>query len=202
MWRPRVCNQVWKGKRCPNRNNGCRFAHPTPCSNDHCRSGPSQGCKAFHPPTSGKGNGKGSVRRGGAAPKKKNNGKNGSNKSRKPNAKRSAPSNGRAGGSAGNSGNGSSKSIAHQLGERVEMMERQLGLGRERLSYRDVAARGLNARDDGGSPDANTNIPSIGSRPIGRRPPGFGHVQPDPAMLSTVVAAVMAVLAGGHQHHF
>ncbi len=149
----------------------------------------------------GTGNGRGSVHRGGAAPKG-NSGNNGGNNSRKPNARRSGPS----GSSGSSSSSSSSKSITRQLGERVEMMERQLGL-QSRLSYRDVAARGLIAKggDSSGS-NADTNIPNIGSigpRPIGRVTPGFGHAQHDPSMISTVLAAVLAVLAGGNQQqHF
>ncbi len=79
-------------------------------------------------------------------------------------------------------------------------MERQLGLREERdmgrkLSYRNVAARGLPA-SRGASSGGNTN--PQGSGPDRMGPGGFGLAQPDPTTLSTVVAAVMAVLAGGN----
>ncbi len=190
-WRPRVCNQVWKGRSCNNMSNGCRFAHPTPCANNRCKSGPATGCKAFHPRVSKgdltrRGNGKGSVRRDDAAPK----GNNG--KSHQPSAKRNRASN-------SNNSNTRSRSSDLRLGERVELMERQLGLREEmgrKLSYRDVAARGLTTPSSSfNSNNGHTN----GSRPDGMGPGGFGLAQPSPDMLGAVVAAVMAVLAGKGQ---
>ncbi len=196
-WRPRVCNQVWKGGNCNNRNNGCRFAHPTPCTSNRCGSGPSPGCRAFHPRVSRgdltkKGNGKGGVRRGDAAPK----GNSSSNRSRQPITRRNATSHG--GGNS--SGNNNSRPAELQLRERIELMERRLGLreaeeaGGRRLSYRDVVARGLSTPGGSGS---NNNNPTHGTRSGGLGRGGSGLAQPDPAMLSTVVAAVMAVLTGG-----
>ncbi len=200
-WRPRVCNQVWKGRTCKNRTNGCKYAHPTPCANDRCITSPSAGCRAFHPPHKGKGNGRGSVRKGGDAPKGK-----GSNPNR-PNARRNGGSSSGSNNSGGNdsssgnarSNNNASRSRSNgglQLKERLDMMERRLGLqdmerrnNREKVpSYRDVTARGLCS---GVGP-----VPSNGGAMKG----DFGHARPDPAMLSTVVAAVLAVLAGGKQH--
>ncbi len=194
-WRPRVCNQVWKGRSCNNMSNGCRFAHPTPCSNNRCKSGPATGCKAFHPRVNKgdltrRGNGKGSVRRGDAAPK----GNNG--KSHQPSARRNGASN-------SNNSNTRPRSSDLRLGERVELMERQLGLREEmgrRLSYRDVAARGLTTPAPNNSNSINSNNSHTnGSRPDGMGPGGFGLAQPSPDMLSAVVAAVMAVLAGKGQ---
>ena len=76
-------------------------------------------------------------------------------------------------------------------------MEKRIGLqekGRgddmgKKLSYRDVAARGISS---------SASNPSLMPGPTKE---GFGHVQPDPAVVSTVVAAVMAALAGGN-HRF
>ena len=82
-------------------------------------------------------------------------------------------------------------------------MERQLGLREEmgrRLSYRDVAARGLTTPAPSNSNSINSNNSHTnGSRPDGMGPGGFGLAQPSPDMLSAVVAAVMAVLAGKGQ---
>ncbi len=176
-------------------SNGCRFAHPTPCSNNRCKSGPATGCKAFHPRVNKgdltrRGNGKGSVRRGDAAPK----GNNG--KSHQPSARRNGASN-------SNNSNTRPRSSDLRLGERVELMERQLGLREEmgrRLSYRDVAARGLTTPAPSNSNSINSNNSHTnGSRPDGMGPGGFGLAQPSPDMLSAVVAAVMAVLAGKGQ---
>ena len=184
-WRSRVCNQVWKGKQCSNRTNGCRFAHPSPCSNNRCRSRPVPGCRAFHPrvgkedPTR-KGNGKGSARKGSAAPRA-----NSGTGFREPYNKRNS-----------SNSKGSTPNSNVHLRERVEMMEKQLEMRAraedkgKQPSYRDVAARGLTTAGGVGNS-------SFG---LGEGRGGFGHVQPDPAMLSTVVAAVMAVLAGGKQH--
>ncbi len=195
-WRPRVCNQVWKGKQCPNRSSGCRFAHPTPCSNDRCRSGPAPGCRAFHPPMNKrkrdppkKGNDKGSVRKGGAAPKT-----NGGNGTRKPNNKGRGPTSG------GGSNSGSSNSHPDlQLRKRIEAMERKLELQSGKTpSYRDVAARGLLAHSNGSGGNSSNPTHGFGANQMG--PGSFDRGRPDPTMLSTVVAAVMAVLSGGDQH--
>ena len=55
-------------------------------------------------------------------------------------------------------------------------------------SYRDVAALGASR---------GISNPIHGSGTVGTGPGGFAHARPDPATLSTVVAAVMAVLGGG-----
>ncbi len=198
-WRPRVCNQVWRGRQwqCPNRSNGCRFAHPTPCNNGRCRSGPAPGCRAFHPRVSKEnlsrrqGNSKGGARKGSDAPKHRGKGPHRpNNSSNNGGNRRSSPSS-----NGGNGGNRPSGGL--HLEERMEIMEKKLQLQeKEKLSYRDVAARGLNAT--GSSSNTNGNILD-GGRPIGGGTSGFGRARPDPAVLSTVVAAVMAVLAGG-QH--
>ncbi len=199
VWRPRVCNQVWKGKQCPNRSNGCRFAHPTPCSNGSCKSAPAPGCRAFHPPmskgkkdsTSGRGNDKGSVRKGSAAPKAY-----GGKGNRRPNHRRNGTSNSNNSSSSRSNNNHSD----FHLRRRIEVMEKKLELqaGKTPPSYRDVAARGLLAHSssNGGN---NNNNPTYGRGPDRVVPGGFGHGRPDPAVLSTVVAAVMAVLSGGDQ---
>ncbi len=194
-WRPRVCNQVWRGGTCKNRTTGCKYAHPTPCSNSSCASGPTSGCRAFHPRgrERGKGNGKGGARKGNAVP----------NQSRKRTNGPHRPNN-TAKILKGSSGSSSSSNNAHsRLQERVEMMERQLGLQARaedkegKLSYRDVVVRGQAATGGYGSTISN---PPSGLRANKEGNGGFGPVQPDPAMLSTVVAAVMAVLAGGNRH--
>ncbi len=182
---------MWRGGTCNNRTNGCKYAHPTPCSNSSCASGPTSGCRAFHPRGRGKekGNGKGGVRKGNAVPNQSR---------RRPNATK-IPRGSSGSSSSGSSGSATSSSNAHsRLRDRVEIMERQLGLQvgakdkEEKLSYRDVVARGRMATGGYGS--------TIGNPPgLRANKGGFGHVQPDPAMLSTVVAAVMAVLAGGNQ---
>ena len=86
------------------------------------------------------------------------------------------------------------------------MMERQLQLQArredlgEKPSYRDVAKRGLAPTGGGSGSSANTGGPSSGIRTDRKGQGGSDRVLPDPAMLSTVVAAVMAVLAGGNPH--
>ncbi len=197
-WRPRVCNQVWRGRQCPNRSNGCKFAHPTPCNNGRCRSGPASGCRAFHPRVSREnlsrrqGNGRGGARKGGDAPK------HGGKGPHRPNNSNSNSGGNRRNNSSSNGSNGGNRpSGGLHLEERVEMMEKKLQLQEKgRLSYRDVAARGLTAAGSNGNNSGNI---LNGGRPLGRGTSGFGRAQPDPAVLSTVVAAVMAVLAGG-QH--
>ena len=116
-WRPRVCNRVWKGKVCNNRSNGCRFAHPDPCNSSRCSGGPMANCKAFHPRVRGVetsvmvGNGKGSARKGGAAPtRNKRDGKAPKPKPR-PNSSNSSSSNKRiASGRSSSGGNRNSGS--------------------------------------------------------------------------------------------
>ncbi len=57
-------------------------------------------------------------------------------------------------------------------------------------SYRDIAARGLPNGDGSTNPDHGHNLQRTGSG-------GFDLAQHNPAVISTVVAAVMAVLGGG-----
>ena len=208
VWRPRVCNRVWKGKQCPNRSNGCRFAHPTPCNNDRCKPGPAPGCRAFHPAVSKKGppvskgdpgkkgNAKGSVRKGGGAPKGKG-----------PNAGRIGGTSGGGRGSSGSNGHSSSNHHSNnnsrprpnglQLRERLEMMERRLGLqgddGGRMPSYRDVAASSLNDNSSAWWVRAAGNPE--------RRDEGCAHAraQLPPGLMDAVMAAVMAVVADGGQ---
>ncbi len=63
-------------------------------------------------------------------------------------------------------------------------------------SYRDVAARGLLASNN----SSGVSNPIIGSRLDGGGLGGFALARHDPSVLSTVVAAVMAVLEGGNQN--
>ena len=198
---------MWKGKQCPNRSNGCRFAHSIPCSNNRYKSGPASGCRAFHPPvgkkdlpvsrkdTAKNGNCMGGVRMGGDTPKRKG------NRSHKPTTGRTG---GTSSGSRGDSNSSSSNRRSYnrhsnnnnssrlQLRERMEMMERRLGLqgdnGGKMPSYRDMAARSLNSGNYP-NPGRLANV-------------GFARVQPDPTVLSTVVTAVMAVLGGGREFKF
>ncbi len=188
QWRPRVCNQVWKGKTCKNRSSGCRYAHPTPCSRDSCVPNPTSGCRAFHPRV--RGNGKGSVCKGGTAPKGNPRGP-----SNKPPSRGNRPIHNKSSNSGSNNNNRSSHL---QLIERVAAVERKMGetsqgKRRQGISYRDVVARGSPASSFGSS---SSTAPRAGLSSGG----DFAPVQPDPAMLSTVVAAVMAVLAGRGQH--
>ena len=190
-WRPRVCNQVWRGGTCNNMSKGCRFAHPNPCSDSGCASAPAPTCRAFHPKR--RGNGRGSVRKGGDVP------------GRREDTKLPRPSGTNSGTNIGsNIGSNSnlSRSATLQLRERLEAMEKRLGLkekgrsnivGERRPSYRDVAARGLSR---GGSGDTNPFNPNRGRSGANG---DSALVRPDPAVLSTVVAAVMAVLSTG-QH--
>ncbi len=67
----------------------------------------------------------------------------------------------------------------------------------ERPSYRDIALRGLPSLSS--SSNFNNGGNFVGGVARGPTSGGFGLGQPDPATLSTVVAAVMAVLAGGTQ---
>ncbi len=194
-WRPRVCNQVWRGKACPNRSNGCKYAHPTPCSSDGCIPNPANGCRAFHPRVGGTttvGNGKGSGRRVGAAP---------TGNSRRPQNKKSFGS-GNSGSNRPNSHNRTSSGSngnnnSHlQLVRRLAAVERRMGETgpaekvERRPSYRDVAARGTHASGVNSNGN-NRAVPSYRG--------DFAPAQHDPAMLSTVVAAVMAVLSGRGQ---
>ncbi len=67
-------------------------------------------------------------------------------------------------------------------------------------SYRDVAARGVPPLLAGSSSSNNNNN---GFVPTSRGPfgsVGFAPVQPDQALLTQVVASVLAVLAGKGQH--
>ncbi len=192
LWRPRVCNRVWKGKICKNRSSGCRFAHPDPCNSNKCSGSPAAGCKAFHPRVGGvetsvvMGNGRGSVRRGGAAP-------NGSrrNKASRPNSssnnRRTAEeSGGNRGGGSRSSGNNNTPSSSSSS-----------SLRRPQVSYRDMAARAVPSASGSNNND-NSSIPRFRAPPA-RVGGDFAHAPPDPAMLSAVVAAVMAVLSGGKQ---
>ncbi len=62
------------------------------------------------------------------------------------------------------------------------------------VSYRDIAARGTpHSSFLANGSRGTTNGTSIGNV-------AFGPVQPDPAVLSTVVGAVMAALTGRAQH--
>ena len=189
VWRPRVCNRVWKGKQCPNMSSGCRFAHPTPCTNGRCKSGPAPGCRAFHPAR--RGNDRGSERKGGGAPKVK-----GGNVTRRPNNRRSGTSNSNNSGGSGSNRRSSNNHTDLHLRKRVEMMERKLELqtGKAPPSYRDVAARGLHAPHIGAG-SGNNNLSNQR-----RASAGFGLAQPSPDMLGAVVAAVMAALTGKGQH--
>ncbi len=193
-WRPRVCNRVWKGKIC--KSNGCRFAHPNPCDSSRCSGGPTAGCKAFHPRVGGVetsvvlGNGKGSARRGGTAPNRNRKGRPDSNSGRSS----SSYSNNNRRTPAGNrgSGNGSSGSRSGSSSSTSNSNFRH-----PQVSYRDVAARAVPSVADsasGSNGGSNNSIFPFQGRG------GFAHVQPDPAVLSTVVAAVMAVLSGRGQH--
>ncbi len=187
---------MWKGGTCNNRLNGCKYAHPTPCNSSACASRPANGCRAFHPRrdgSKGKGNEMGGARRGsGGVPnqiKKRPDG------SHRPNARKVTK------GSSGNSSSsGGSGSLAHsRLQERVATVERTVkGMGKGNTpSYRDVAIRGLLPRPNHSGSNlgrANYNAPLLGPVPTSG---GFAHVQPDPAMLSAVVAAVIAVMQGG-----
>ncbi len=197
-WRPRVCNRVWKGKICNNRSSGCRFAHPEPCRSSKCASGPMPGCKAFHPRVGGvetsvaMGNGKGSARKGGAAPKRSKR----DDKAPRPSSSNSGGNNGRkrtADGNGRSSGTASRNTGGTSSNPRLPQ-----------VSYRDVAARALtgasgsaNTGNGLSSSGNNSNIPYFQALPA--RGGEFAHAQPDPAVLSTVVAAVMAVLSGGRQ---
>ena len=199
VWRPRVCNKVWKGGDCPNRNNGCRFTHPTPCSNKRCASRPSNGCRAFHPRLDeGKGNARGDARKGSGVPRR--------NKSIKPNRPNGYKGNDKPKGNFVYSSNSNSSPVdlQLQLQDRVATVERRLmGLGEKRQgkpSYRDVAARSvfppsMISSYSGSSSSNNLNhVQNAGG--------DCALGQPDQAMLSTVVAAVLAVLAGRGQQHF
>ncbi len=186
-WRPRVCNLVWKGKTCPNRSNGCKFAHPNPCNSSGCAMGPSIGCRAFHPCVGGsgreKGNDRGSVRRGGVAPM--------GNKSKSSKPHRPNNNNSRTG--------GNSHSNNHSgLRERVEAMEKALKGrgGAHKPSYRDMLARGIPTTSNPTRGNSGSGASSHNQVPHHNVNGGFTLDQPDPAMLSTVVAAVMAVLSG------
>ena len=83
-----------------------------------------------------------------------------------------------------------------QLLGRVAAMERRMGLAgmvqQQRPSYRDVVAGGVLSPSGGNghrsSSSCNNNIGGAPSAPV----------RPDPAVLSSVVAAVMAVLSGQH----
>ncbi len=214
-WRPRVCNWVWRGLVCPNMANGCRYAHPYKCSNRRCADGPANDCKGFHPR---KGNGGGDVGKGsnvskerrGTKPQRPN--KNGGKKSS------SSNNNNR---NRGSGGGGNKENSSAQLRERLEAMERQLqGIPLQQqqqrrrrqqqqrqqqqqqqqqqppqtaLSYRDVTARGLTSNVSLGGSLGNTD--GVTNRSV-----AFVPAQHDPAVLSAVVAAVMAVLEGGRQH--
>ena len=206
QWRPRVCNRVWKGKTCNNRTNGCRFAHPTPCSRGGCVPTPNTGCRAFHPRVARvEGNGKGDVRKGGAVPKGK---KKKDNRSSRPNHKNASNGRGRARrGGGGGSSNGSSSNNDHNgsssnssnsqssLQRRVSAMEARLsGMREKRPSYRDVAAGSL-----GVHPVLNSSNGSSSNGGGGLSGGDYALARPDPATLSAVVSAVMAVLSGG-QH--
>ncbi len=203
-WRPRVCNQVWRGGTCKNRSKGCRFAHPTPCNSNNCATTPAPNCRAFHPKRKG-GNDRGDARKGNAAPKSRR-GLNGSHRPSGSSNSRGGCSGGGSSGSrsgsnstnnktSGARGSGSSSSTnnrsALNLGDRMARVERHLaGMSGNPPSYRDVAVRGLSGGNNGGSS-------SITSSNKG----DFGLAQPNPAMLSTVVAAVMAVLSGRGPHY-
>ncbi len=79
-----------------------------------------------------------------------------------------------------------------QLLDRVAAMERrmgQAGLVQQPPSYRDVVARGI--LNPGGSRSGSNGNNNNGGAPS-------APARPDPAVLSTVVAAVMAVLSGQH----
>ncbi len=198
-WRPRVCNRVWKGKICNSRTSGCRFAHPDPCRSSRCTGNPAAGCKAFHPHVRGvetsvtvvKGNDKGSVRKGGAAPNRNVRDK-----------KAPRPSSSSSGSNSGNrrSGNGGSRSSGSNSNNRNSNHRLP------QVSYRDVAARAVPstmgcANGSGNSGGSNNSIPYFRAQPA-REGGGYAHAQLDPAVLSTVVAAVMTVLAGGNQQLF
>ncbi len=191
-WRPRVCNQVWRGGTCKNRSKGCRFAHPSPCGSNGCTITPAPNCRAFHPRRKG-GNDRGDERKGNAAPKNRK-GSNG------PSGPSSSSSKGNGSGNSNKtrgprSNSNSNNRSALRLGDRVARVERQLGgmsgtVGTP--SYRDVTVRGLCVPPTiGGSNGGSSG--SLANKG------GFGLAQPDPGMLSTVVAAVMAVLSGRGQ---
>ncbi len=81
----RVCNRVWKGKKCNREHKGCGFPHPTICRDDRCVAEIRRGCTDFHPPNRAKpsqvGNGSGGARQGNGAsgrakPARRNNGNN------------------------------------------------------------------------------------------------------------------------------
>ncbi len=194
-WRPRVCNQVWRGGTCNNRSKGCRFAHPSPCNSSSCTNTPAPNCRAFHPRRKKEGNGEGDVRKGNAAPKRK-----GSNDHSRPSGSSVGGNNNRNRRSSKGSSSGSRKGNASslpQLHSRMATMERHLvGMrdGREAPSYRDVVARGLPISAGSGSSSGNNHN---SQRHEGV---GFGLAQPSPDVLSAVVAAVMAVLAGKGPH--
>ncbi len=168
------------------------IAHPTPCSRANCVPSPTSDCRAFHPRVGG--NGRGSVRKGGAAPKGNS---RGPNNNRSPSIGNMPNHHNRKSGNNGNSHNRSNNTSHLQLIKRVAAVERRMGtttLGGQRrqgVSYRDAVASS--------NPPPLTNS-SGGGRIVGASSGGgFAHVQPDPAVLSTVVAAVMAVLSGGKQ---
>ena len=209
---------MWKGRTCNSRSTGCRFAHPTPCFNRRCATGPINGCRAFHPRVSGyktgrdKGNDKGDVRKGGAVPKgkKRDSGTLRPNPNhRKKSTNATSLSNSNRSSSGRNSNSNRSSNL--QLQERVASMEKQLG-GMSRPSYRDVASRGIpttsnssagsGSSSSGSSGGSNGNyLHHLAMPSQGRGGPleGYALARPDPAVLNTVVAAVMAVLSGG-QH--
>ncbi len=83
-----------------------------------------------------------------------------------------------------------------QQQQRLHQQQRQQRQ-QEMPSYRDVALRGIPSLNNGGSFHNDGSF--LGSAVRGHTSGGFGPGQPDPAALSTVVAAVMAVLAGRTQ---
>ena len=222
-WKPRVCSRVWKGKVC--KLKGCKYAHPTPCNNENCVSANStaNGCKAFHlsprwaaavRADKGWGNGTGGAQGGAAAPNRNKNGPNsasggGSGTARK--REKSFPNGnnkGRGSGSNGSNnrgGSGSRSSSSRSSGNsnensklhvRVAAMERRLQLGEEKrkVSYRDALMGGGNSSNSG-------NVPRVSVHHGGSDRAQASQQQLSPAVLSTVVAAVLAVLAERPQQY-
>ncbi len=102
----------------------------------------------------------------------------------------------------GSSRGRSSSNTQSKLRERVDAMERTVrNLGERsanRPSYRDVVISG--STNGGGSSNHNHNhVPTHRPVPVNG---AFALDQPNPAMLSTVVAAVMAVLSGRERQLF
>ena len=180
----RICNRVWKGKRCNRENSGCNFPHPTICSDARC-VGEAGGCTAFHPPARFRagaraaGNGSGGARQGsGASDRRKPRGETCGGKG--------SPNNNNS------NSNNSSRPTYSQLQERLAAMKversRKKGIWKDLRELRELSNLNISATACNLSyADAVKST----ARMEGGFVPG---PQLQPGLLNAVVAAMMAVL--------